>query len=146
LAVVLEEERLSYRELNRRAYQLAHRLQSIGVGPALLVCTWAVAGDDRWNSRILKAGAAYVPMDLAIERMGEFCRVGYSNASLGDAREIARTRADLDLNALPRYRNQRFKPERRRHRFRRGGASSAYIIYVWIDRKSERRGIRRCPS
>jgi amino acid adenylation domain-containing protein len=59
------DEQLTYRELNRRANQLAHYLRKMGVGPAALVgicmkrsleMVVALLG-------ILKAGGAYVPLD-----------------------------------------------------------------------------------
>ena len=37
VAVVFEDEQLTYRELNRRANQLAHHLRALGVGPEVLV-------------------------------------------------------------------------------------------------------------
>jgi non-ribosomal peptide synthetase component F len=37
VALVFEEETLTYGELNRRANQLAHHLQRLGVGPETLV-------------------------------------------------------------------------------------------------------------
>ena len=37
VAVVFEEQQLTYRELNRRANQLAHHLRTLGVGPEVLV-------------------------------------------------------------------------------------------------------------
>ena len=37
VAVVFEDKQLTYRELNRRANQLAHHLQKLGVGPEVLV-------------------------------------------------------------------------------------------------------------
>jgi amino acid adenylation domain-containing protein len=64
-AVVFEDERLTYRELNRRANRLAHRLESLGVGPEVPVgilmsrsteMVVAVLG-------VLKAGGAYLPLD-----------------------------------------------------------------------------------
>ena len=67
IAVVFGNEQLTYRELNRRANQLAHFLQRLGVGPEVLVglrmersleMVVALLG-------ILKAGGAYVPFDLA---------------------------------------------------------------------------------
>ncbi len=65
MAVVFADQSLTYRELNRRANQLAHYLQSLGVGPEKLVgiclersleLMVAVLG-------VLKAGGAYVPLD-----------------------------------------------------------------------------------
>jgi len=65
LAVVLEEEKLSYRELNGRANQLAHRLQSFGVGPETPVGLCVERSPEMIVGilGILKAGAAYVPID-----------------------------------------------------------------------------------
>ncbi|HET8846775.1 MAG TPA: AMP-binding protein, partial [Ktedonobacteraceae bacterium] len=37
LALVFAEQRLTYRELNQRANQLAHHLQALGVKPEVLV-------------------------------------------------------------------------------------------------------------
>ncbi|WP_071189198.1 non-ribosomal peptide synthetase [Trichormus sp. NMC-1] len=67
VAVVFENESLTYRELNERANQLAHYLQKLGVSPEILVgiCVerslFMVIG----ILAILKAGGAYVPLDPA---------------------------------------------------------------------------------
>ncbi len=67
VAVVYENEQLTYQELNLRANQLAHYLQKQGVRPEVLVgicversllMVIALLG-------ILKAGGAYVPLDPA---------------------------------------------------------------------------------
>jgi amino acid adenylation domain-containing protein len=64
-AVAFDEQSLSYEELNQRSNRLAHRLIGMGIGPEDLVgirlarsaeLIVAVLG-------ILKAGAAYLPMD-----------------------------------------------------------------------------------
>jgi len=65
VAVVFEDSRLTYRELNARANTLAHELRSSGVGPETLV---AVCMDRSLEMvvgllGILKAGGAYVPLD-----------------------------------------------------------------------------------
>ena len=64
-AVVFEEEQLTYRELNRRANQLAHHLQKLGVGPDVLVGICVDRSLDMVVGLlgILKAGGAYVPLD-----------------------------------------------------------------------------------
>ncbi|MEH2072606.1 MAG: amino acid adenylation domain-containing protein [Nostoc sp.] len=65
LAVVFEEEQLTYRELNLRANQLAHHLQALGVKPEVLVglCTERSIEMIIGLLAILKAGGAYVPID-----------------------------------------------------------------------------------
>ena len=64
-AVVCEQDRLSYRELNARANQLAHYLKKLGVGPDVPVALFlerslemviAILG-------VVKAGGAYLPID-----------------------------------------------------------------------------------
>lgn len=67
VAAICENEQLTYRELNAKANQIAHYLQSLGVKPGVLVgiclerslsMLVAILG-------ILKVGAAYVPLDPA---------------------------------------------------------------------------------
>jgi natural product biosynthesis luciferase-like monooxygenase protein/amino acid adenylation domain-containing protein len=65
IAVVFEDQALTYAELNQRANQLAHYLQSLGVGPEVLV---GIAVERSLEMivgllGILKAGGAYVPID-----------------------------------------------------------------------------------
>jgi len=65
IAVVFEEEQLTYRELNLRANQLAHYLQSLGVGAEVLVgiCVKRSLSMIVGLLGILKAGGAYLPLD-----------------------------------------------------------------------------------
>nr|WP_277753043.1 amino acid adenylation domain-containing protein [Pseudomonas kitaguniensis] len=65
IAVAFEDQRLSYAELNRRANRLAHHLIGLGVGPDDRVAICAERGDEVLVGLlgILKAGAAYVPLD-----------------------------------------------------------------------------------
>jgi surfactin family lipopeptide synthetase C len=65
VAVVFKNEQLTYRELNTKANQLAHRLQTLGVEPDVLV---GICVERSWEMLvgilgILKAGGAYVPID-----------------------------------------------------------------------------------
>jgi amino acid adenylation domain-containing protein len=66
-AVVCGKERLSYRELNDRANRLAHYLRRQGVRPEVLVGICAERSIELLVGilGILKAGAAYVPLDPA---------------------------------------------------------------------------------
>ena len=64
-AVVFEDQQLTYRELNKRANQLAHYLRKQGVGPEELVgiCMERSLEMIIGLLGILKAGGAYVPLD-----------------------------------------------------------------------------------
>ena len=65
VAVVFEDQQLTYRELNKRANQLAHHLRSLGVKPEVLVGICVERSLDMVIGllAILKAGGAYVPLD-----------------------------------------------------------------------------------
>ena len=67
VAVVFDDEQLTYRELNRRANQLAHHLQDFGVGAELLVGIYMERSIEMIVGLlgILKAGGAYLPLALA---------------------------------------------------------------------------------
>lgn len=66
-AIVAHDGKLSYSELNRRSNQLAHYLQSLGVGPEMRVGIALPRSGDMVVAMmaVLKAGAVYVPMDLS---------------------------------------------------------------------------------
>jgi len=65
VAVVFEEQQLTYKELNGRASQVAHYLRKLGVGPESLVAICMDRSLDMIVALlgILKAGGAYVPLD-----------------------------------------------------------------------------------
>jgi amino acid adenylation domain-containing protein/FkbM family methyltransferase len=74
VALIYEEQQVSYGELERRANQLANYLQRLGVGPEVVVgvclersmeLVMALLG-------VLKSGGAYLPLDVAspLERTG----------------------------------------------------------------------------
>src|SRR6185295_538350 len=67
VALIYEDEQVTYEGLKRRANQLAHHLRRLGVGPEVLVgicldrSTEMIVG----LLGVLKAGGAYVPLDPA---------------------------------------------------------------------------------
>jgi amino acid adenylation domain-containing protein len=65
IAVVFGEQQLTYRELNQRANQLAHYLQSVGVKTEtpVTICMERSIEMVVGILAILKAGGAYVPLD-----------------------------------------------------------------------------------
>ena len=67
IAVVFEEQTLTYRELNTRANRLAHHLHTLGVGPDVPVGLCVERSLELLVGLlgILKAGAAYIPLDPA---------------------------------------------------------------------------------
>ena len=70
VAVVFEGQELSYGQLNRRANQLARRLEKLGVGPDQVVAVCLERSLDLIVCllAILKAGGAYLPVDPALPR------------------------------------------------------------------------------
>ena len=96
IAVVFEDQQLSYRELNNRANQLAHYLRKHGVGPDELVgiCVARSIETVIGLLGILKAGGAYVPMDPSYpkERLGFMIEDTHAGIVLTDR---------VSLNSLP---------------------------------------------
>jgi non-ribosomal peptide synthetase component F len=73
-ALILNDDRLTYGQLNRKANRLAHKLRDLGVGPDVLVGVFLERSLDMVVAllAVLKAGGAYVPMDptYPVERVG----------------------------------------------------------------------------
>ncbi|TDD54174.1 amino acid adenylation domain-containing protein [Kribbella antibiotica] len=65
IAIVQDEQQLTYRELDQRANQLAHWLQDRGIGPEVLVglCVDRSLEGIIGLLGVLKAGGGYVPLD-----------------------------------------------------------------------------------
>jgi amino acid adenylation domain-containing protein len=72
-ALVIEEQEVSYEQLNERANQLAHHLRELGVGPEVTVAVMLDRSVELMISllAVLKAGGAYLPLDPAypVERL-----------------------------------------------------------------------------
>ncbi len=66
-AVVFEGDSFTYRELNQRANQLAHKLRALGVGPETLVGICVERSLEMLVAilGVLKAGGGYLPLDPA---------------------------------------------------------------------------------
>jgi amino acid adenylation domain-containing protein len=84
LAVLAQEGRLTYRQLDRRANHLAHRLRQAGVGPESLV---GIAAERSLAGivgllAILKAGGAYLPLDPAYPAERLAFMIGDAGASV----------------------------------------------------------------
>ncbi|MHA7629651.1 non-ribosomal peptide synthase/polyketide synthase [Corallococcus sp. M7] len=96
LAVITPERQLTYRELDAKANQLAHRLQGLGVGPEVRVGLCVERTEDLVIGAlgILKAGGAYVPLDPSYPRE----RLGWL---LEDAQGPALVAHSHLLSALP---------------------------------------------
>ncbi|MGZ3458788.1 MAG: amino acid adenylation domain-containing protein, partial [Archangium sp.] len=104
LAVQLGQESLTYRQLDARANQLAHHLHSLGVRRGALVGLCLPRSPDMVVAllAILKAGAAYVPLDPSypLERLSFMLR----DAGIS----VLLTRTDI-ADKLPSQGEQRFR-------------------------------------
>ncbi|HEX5083581.1 MAG TPA: amino acid adenylation domain-containing protein, partial [Blastocatellia bacterium] len=97
-AVVTDQTRLSYAELNARANRMARALLAQGVGPDTVV---ALLSDRGWELlaaiiAVFKAGGAYLPLDPAYpaKRLSQIisrggCRLALVSAKLGGEMESA---------------------------------------------------------
>ena len=94
-----KEQQLSYGELNRRANQLAHHLQSLGVGPEVLVglCVERSLEMVVGLLGILKAGGAYVPLDPSFPQ----ARLAYMIADSGMRVLVTHRQLDQSLPERP---------------------------------------------
>ncbi len=67
IALIVDDERVTYAELNSRANRIARRLRALGVGPESLVGIFMERSADMVCAMmgVFKSGGAYVPMDPA---------------------------------------------------------------------------------
>jgi aspartate racemase len=70
LAVICQDERLSYRELNRRAEEVAARLREEGARPGGVIAFCLPRGSRALSAMLasLKCGCAYLPLDLKLPK------------------------------------------------------------------------------
>jgi amino acid adenylation domain-containing protein len=135
VAVCFAERRLSYRELDRQANQLAHYLRSLGVGPDTLVAV----GVERSIELVVavlgiwKAGGAYVALDPAYpeERLQFLLKDSQAPVLVTTAALVPRLAAPcaravcLDADAPQIARQPDRRPEQRA-----GPDNLAYVLYT----------------
>jgi amino acid adenylation domain-containing protein len=132
VAVVHENEQLTYAELNGRANRLARHLRTLGVGPEVRVGLYMERSASMLVGLlgILKAGGAYVPLDLAqpSERLATM---------LADARAHAVVTQQSLSAALPAHDAEVVRLDSDRETIARhdaadfdGGATDENLVYV----------------
>lgn len=107
IAVVYQNQRLTYRQLNEQANHLAHRLRALGVGPEVLagICIERSPRMVAALLAVLKAGGAYVPLDPAdpLPRLSFIIHDAQPAVLLTQSRVLDQTglRRELDGQAIP---------------------------------------------
>ncbi|NEO45068.1 MAG: amino acid adenylation domain-containing protein [Moorea sp. SIO4A3] len=101
VAVVFEDQELTYSELNTKANQLAHYLQKLGIAPNVQVgiCVKRSLEMVVGLLGILKAGGAYVPLDSSYPSE----RLAYM---LSDAKVAVLLTQESLVTSLPEYQGQ----------------------------------------
>ena len=112
VAVVFEEERLTYRELSSRANRLARELRRMGVGPDVPVALCLERSADALVAllAVWKAGGAYVPLDpgqprrrLAQMLADSGSPVVVTRGAAAEGLEGVKLRLDADRAAIDRH-------------------------------------------
>jgi amino acid adenylation domain-containing protein len=135
IAVVVQGERLSYRELDRRSNRVANGLRALGVAPGAVVGVFLERSFDLVVALlgVWKAGATYLPLepslpDARLEAMARDSRVALvvTQASLSDrsAASVA-TRAVIDSETSIFADQSETRPE-----WGELGSSAAYVLYT----------------
>jgi amino acid adenylation domain-containing protein len=135
VAVVGDEEELSYAQLETRANRLAHKLRSLGVGAEVVVgiCVERKVSLVVGLLAILKAGGAYLPLDADYPAE----RLAYMLADAGakvvlTQREL-RARLPEEVNAEVLYLDEELSAEILKLRAEIpavGSANLAYLLYT----------------
>ena len=133
LALQSETQSLTYRQLEDRANQLAHRLQSLGVGPEALVGICLPRSPEMVVAALatMKAGGAYVPMDseYPVRRLEFMLRDTQLRVLITD-RQIARTLPSGDWQVLIVDREQTNLPPQAPPAPGVATENLAYVIYT----------------
>jgi len=105
IAIEFDGAQLTYREMNRRANQLAHFLQRSGVGPDVVVGLCLERSPEMVIGilGILKAGAAYLPLDPALpeQRLSFILEQARVSVTLTQQTDSASVASGDDYGDLP---------------------------------------------
>ncbi|WP_228860812.1 AMP-binding protein, partial [Xenorhabdus sp. PB61.4] len=134
IALVYEDQTLSYAELNARANGLAHQLMQQGVCPGehvVLLLARSVALVVA-QLAVLKAGAVYVPIDPSVpeERKNWLIRDCVARLLLTDIREDIPANLTVPLLRLSDEKKTNSGQDSRNPDLPRSSAESAYIMYT----------------
>lgn len=103
-AIFFEDNEVSFKELDLRANRVAHALRSLGVGRESIVALLAVRSPELIIGLlgILKAGAAYLPLDpqYPLERLSFMLSDASASVLLGDADSVAALSENLSIPVL----------------------------------------------
>jgi amino acid adenylation domain-containing protein/non-ribosomal peptide synthase protein (TIGR01720 family) len=135
LAVVCEDERISFGELNRRSNRLGHYLRGLGVGPNVLVPIFLERSSEFIVSMlgVLKAGGAYVPLDPALPKAALASRIEDLASTLIITRWDLVSRlpeADTQTMCLDANRNRIAAESDRDPRSLVGPENLAYVLFT----------------
>jgi amino acid adenylation domain-containing protein len=131
-ALIFNDRRMTYAQLNERANRLAHRLQEMGVGPDKIVGIMANRSFEMMAGilAILKAGGAYMPVDPAYPAERKNYMLQNSRAVLLLAQQDLKNTVDfdgpvLDLDDDGSYSGRTDNPANTS-----GPGNLAYVIYT----------------
>jgi amino acid adenylation domain-containing protein/FkbH-like protein/thioester reductase-like protein len=135
VALIHEDQNLTYGELNRRANQVAHTLLQLGVRPDKLVGVYVERGPEMVIGLlgILKAGGAYVPIDVSYpaERVAYMIRDSAPVVVLTQARLMSALRdSEVRLLALDASNSAMQRAPDTNPRVTQLGLQSRHLAYV----------------
>ena len=135
VALVCDDATLSYRELDARANQLAHHLRSLGAGPETIVALCVERSFDMVVAllAILKAGAAYLPLDpdYPHERLAFMLAEARRSCAVdSDKTPPIPSRAHPHRLSRSRLARHRARAHRARRIVSRSAQQLAYVIYT----------------
>ncbi|MBM4260646.1 MAG: amino acid adenylation domain-containing protein [Deltaproteobacteria bacterium] len=135
VALIYEAERVSYRNLNERANQLAHHLRTLGIGSGGMVAVCLNRSVEMVAAllAILKAGGAYVPLDPKYprERLNFMLRDSGASVLVTQSELIGQFAESSVRKICVDSDGQRTESDSNENLSRSGGSNDlAYLIYT----------------